>query len=97
MNSVNSLDKVIRKVDGNTKVNAGVTEKIIVLDKQTGDIVPTWKRLIRGNFLYYFVANNKDTSNFVESKGLICKIKDFINDREVAAFTYFYWHHLGRS
>ena len=84
MNSVNSLDKVIRKVDGNTKVNAGVTEKIIVLDKQTGDIVPTWKRLIRGNFLYYFVANNKDTSNFVESKGLICKIKDFINDREVA-------------
>ncbi|MDB9439726.1 hypothetical protein PN450_23695 [Dolichospermum lemmermannii CS-548] len=84
MNSVNSLDKVIRKVDGNTKVNAGVTEKIIVLDKQTGDIVPVWKRLIGGNFLYYFVANNKDTSNFVESKGLICKIKDFINDREVA-------------
>jgi hypothetical protein len=84
MNSVNSLDKVIRKVDGNTKVNAGVTEKIIVLDKQTGDIVPVWKRLIGGNFLYYFVANNKDTSNFVESKGLICKIKDFVNDREVA-------------
>jgi|LakMenEpi13Oct10_1017325.scaffolds.fasta_scaffold82829_1 hypothetical protein len=40
MNSVNSLDKVIRKVDENTKVNAGVTEKIIVLDKQTGDHVP---------------------------------------------------------
>jgi hypothetical protein len=75
---------VIRKVDGNTKVNAGVTEKIIVLDKQTGDIVPAWKRLIGGNFLYYFVANNKDASNFVESKGLICKIKDFVNDREVA-------------
>ena len=34
MNSVNSLDKVIRKVDGNTKLNSGVTEKIIVLDKQ---------------------------------------------------------------
>ena len=74
MNSVNSLDKVIRKVDGNTKLNSGVTEKIIVLDKQTGDIVPAWKRLIGGNFLYYFVANNKDTSNFVESKGSTAKL-----------------------
>lgn len=86
MSQLQPLDKVIRKVDAATKANSSTTEKVVTLDRKTGETTSGLKRLVGGNLVYYLVANTNDDSNVAECKGLPCTLKDFANDRQVAIY-----------
>jgi hypothetical protein len=86
MSQQNFLSNVIRRVEkaeAATKAKSSYsTEKVIVIDKRTGEIQSKVPAISFGGNLSYYVVSN-DPSTFSDPRELEVEVTDFANDRKL--------------